>query len=199
MLRPSPPVLDAGPGRAAALGGVIGPAAFVAAWAILGARAPGYSPTEDAISRLAASGASTQAAMTTGFVVFGVGLPLFGSALRRALPGPAWVLATATGIATLGVAATPLGSPAGDTLHGVFAGLGYATLAAVPLAAARPLAARGRRRWAQWSVATSVASAAFLAATVLGSRHGLFQRAGLTVADVWIVATAVELARSGRR
>lgn len=199
-MRPSSrSVVDAGAGSLAALGGVIGPAVFVAAWAVLGARTPGYSATEDAISRLAAGGASTQAAMTAGFVVFGTGLPLFGSSLRRALPGPAWVLATATGIATLGVAATPLGSSGGDALHGAFAGVGYATLAAVPLAAAGPLAACGRRRWAQWSVVAGVASAACLAATVLGPRHGLFQRAGLTIADVWVVAAAIDMLRSGRR
>lgn len=181
------------------MGGVIGPAMFVAAWSILGARTAGYAPADDAISRLAASGASTQTAMTAGFVVFGVGLPLYGSALRRTLPGPAWVLATATGLATLGVAATPLGSPAGDALHGTFAALGYATLAAVPLAAAGPLAAMGRRRWAQWSVLAGLASAACLAATVLGPRHGLFQRAGLTIADAWVVVSAVDMVRHGRR
>ncbi len=193
MRRPSPPGPGADGGRIAAIGGVIGPAVFVAAWSILGARTAGYSPTDDAISRLAASGASTQAAMTAGFVVFGTGLPLFGSALRVTLPGPAWALATATGLATLGVAAAPLDTAAGDALHGVFAALGYATLAAVPLAAAGPLAAQGRRRWARWSVVTGVASAACLAATVLGPRHGLFQRAGLTIADVWVVASAVDM------
>jgi len=183
----------------AAVGGVVGPAAFVAAWSILGARTPGYSSADDAISRLAADGASTQAAMTAGFVVFGAGLPLFASALRRTLPGPAWALATATGLATLGVAATPLGTSAGDALHATFAALGYATLAAVPLAAARPLGAQGRHRWAQWSVAAGVASAACLAATVVGPRHGLFQRAGLTIADAWVVTSAIGMLRATRR
>ncbi len=198
MRWPSPPGAGAHGGRIAAIGGVIGPAVFVAAWSILGARTAGYSPDDDAISRLAATGASTQAAMTAGFVVYGTGLSLFGSALRTTLPGPAWALAAATGLATLGVAATPLDTAAGDALHGVFAALGYATLAAVPLAAAGPLAAQGRRRWARWSVVTGVASAACLAATVLGPRHGLFQRAGLTIADSWVIAAAVDmLLRSG--
>lgn len=180
------------------MGGVIGPVAFVAAWSILGARTSGYSPTEDAISRLAASGAPTRAAMTAGFVVFGTGLPLFASALRRSLPGPAWALAAATGAATLAVAATPLGSPTRDTMHGAFAAIGYVTLAGVPLLAARPLAARGRRRWAVWSVVAGATSAACLAATVLGPRHGLFQRAGLTVTDLWVVAYALDMLRQSR-
>lgn len=184
--------------RVAALGGVVGPAAFVAAWSILGARTATYSPTEDAISRLAASGAPTQAAMTAGFVVFGVGMPLFGAALRTRLRGPAWVFATATGVATLGVAAAPLGSPGRDTVHGAFAALGYATLVALPLAAARPLAEEGRRAWAVSSMAAGAASAACLVATTLGPRHGLFQRLGLTMVDVWAALFAVGMLRHDR-
>lgn len=187
--RPSPV------GRVAALGGVVGPAAFVAAWSILGARADGYSPTADAISRLAATGAPTQAAMTAGFVVYGAGLPLFGAALRRRMRGPAWAFATATGVATLGVAATPLGSPGRDTIHGAFATLGYVTLAGLPLAAAVPLAREGRRVWAGLSVAAGAVAAVCLAASAGGPRHGLFQRLGLTIVDLWVVVRAIELLR----
>jgi len=186
------------PIRVAAFGGIIGPVSFVSAWSILGARAPDYSATRDAISRLAATGTPTATAMTAGLVAFGTGVPLFGAALRSCLKGPAWIFATATGIATLGVAATPLQARTSDTLHGVFAGLGYATLAAVPLAAAGPLAAGGRRRWALASVVAGVTSAGCLMATTLGRRHGLFQRAGLTAADVWLVAFALDTLRSGR-
>ena len=78
--------------------------------------------------------------MTAGFVVFGVGLPLYAWALRRVVPRPVWVAAAATGVATLAVAAAPLEhSATTDRWHGVFAGIGYATLAATPLLAARPL------------------------------------------------------------
>ncbi|MGH9154681.1 MAG: hypothetical protein ACRD1K_02230 [Acidimicrobiales bacterium] len=41
--------------RALAAGGVVGPIAFVAAWAVLGTRLPGYSPAGDAISPLSPS------------------------------------------------------------------------------------------------------------------------------------------------
>lgn len=187
--RPSPA------GRAAALGGVVGPVVFVAAWSVLGARTDGYSPTADAISRLAASGAATQTAMTAGFLTYGAGMGLFGAALRPTLRGPAWAFATATGLATLGVAATPLGSPGRDSVHGVFAALGYVTLAAVPLAAAAPLADQGRRRWARLSVAAGAAAAVCLAASAAGPRHGLFQRLGLTIVDVWVVVRAIEIRR----
>ena len=181
--------------RLAAVGGIVGPVVFVAAWAVLGRRAPDYSAVDDAISRLAATGAEDRAAMTAGMVAFGVGVPVYGLALRSALRGPAWAFATASGLATLGVAAFPLGSPSRDATHGVFAGLAYATLAATPLAAAAPLARAGEHHWARWSLAVGVLSAVSLAATVLGPASGLLQRTGLTVADGWIVASSIGIIR----
>src|SRR3954462_14459944 len=98
-----------------ALGGILGPFAFVAAWSIGGLAASHYSAIDDAISRLAEVGAPTRPWMTAGFVGFGIGLPLYAVALRTSLPGPSWMTAAATGLATLGVAAAPLGrSHAGD-------------------------------------------------------------------------------------
>jgi hypothetical membrane protein len=138
--------------RLLGLGGIIGPAAFVTAWAVLGARKAGYNPVTDQISRLAAAGVPERPAMSAGFVVFGLAVPAYGLALRRSLPGPAWTTAVATGLATLGVAAFPLDGPAGDTPHAIAAGIGYATLAATPLLAARPLHRSGRPRWAVASV-----------------------------------------------
>ena len=131
----------------AALGGVIGPAAFIGAWTIGAAVTTNeYSSIDDAISRLAAVGADTRALMTAGFVTFGVALPVYASALRRVVGGTAWMAAAATGIATLAVAATPLDHSATvDTWHGIAAGIGYVTLAATPLLAARPLAQHGHR------------------------------------------------------
>jgi hypothetical protein len=133
--------------------------------------------------------------MTAGFVAFGVGVSLYAIELRSTLPGPAWTAALTTALATLGVAAFPLGSPTRDAVHGVFAAIGYVTLAALPLLAARSFARDGRQGWALASVAVAAVSAACLAATTAGPLHGLFQRAGLTVADAWIVATALSLRR----
>lgn len=171
--------------------------AFVGTWATLGTRFPGYDPTQDAISRLAADGAPDQAWMTAGFVAFGIGVPLFAVALRDALPGPAWATAMATGLATLGVAALPLDGWAGDTAHGVAAGIAYVTLAATPLLAAGPLARLGRRRAAVGSRILGVASLACLGATTLDDRAGLLQRLGLTLGDIWLVAAAVGILRGG--
>jgi hypothetical protein len=180
-----------------ALGGLIGPAAFVTAWAACGAAKQGYSPIDDAISRLAAVGTPTRPFMTAGFVCFGVSAPIYASALRRHLAGPAWLTAVSTGIATLGVAAFPLGVSATiDTVHGVMATIGYATLAATPLLAVRPLIAAGHREAATISLAAGVLAGLSLAATVLGPAHGLFQRLGLTTGDLWLAASAVAMLRT---
>jgi hypothetical membrane protein len=183
--------------RAAALGGVIGPGAFIAAWAVgASAAGSGYSPVDDAISRLAAVGADTRPLMNAGFVAFGIGLPLYGWALRHVVGGAAWLTAGATGLATLGVAATPLDRSATvDTWHGACATLGYVTLTATPLLAAGPLRRRGRRALATAGVAAGAVSGLSLALTATDLASGLFQRLGLTVSDLWIAASAVAIVR----
>jgi hypothetical membrane protein len=172
----------------------VGPAAFVTAWAVSGAVTERYSPVHDAISDLAAVGASTRVAMTVGFVVFGLGLIAFGFALRTALEGRAWIAAVATGACTVGVAATPLGGWSGDTVHAIFAGRGYSMIVALPLLASIPFAHRGRRGWAIASRVTGATAAFCLAATTVGPAHGLWQRLGLIVGDTWIAVTALALA-----
>jgi len=187
----------ANPVRRAALGGVIGPASFIGAWAIGAAvtSAP-YSSIDDAISRLAAVGSDTRWLMTAGFVAFGVSLPVYAWALRATVPGRAWMTAAATGLATLAVAATPLDrSDTVDRLHSIFAGIGYLTLAATPLLAAAPLRAMGHHRLARFGVAAGLTSGAALALTTSGLPTGLFQRFGLTVSDAWIIATALAISR----
>jgi len=180
--------------RLLALGGIVGPIAFVAAWVGGGLATAGYSAVTDAISELARVGAATRPAMTLGFVVFGIGVPLYAVALRSVVPGPAWIAAFVCGLATLGVAAVPLGRGL-DGWHGVFAGLGYVALAATPALAAGPLARAGWRSAATVSwIAAGLAGVA-LALTVTGVAHGFFQRAGLTVGDAWVVASAVLVLR----
>lgn len=133
--------------------------------------------------------------MSAGFGVFGAGMVLYGAALRTALPGRAWVVAMATGVATLGAAALPLGTSLGDAPHHAAAATGYVTLVALPWVASAALARAGRRGWARYSRATSALSTVCLLASALGPAHGLFQRAGLTVVDVWVMASAVEVVR----
>ncbi len=156
--------------------------------------APGYSIVDDAISRLAAVGADTRPLMTTGFIAFGVGLPLFAVALRRVIRGIAWMTAAATGLSTLAVAAIPLEqSAAADSWHGIAAAIGYVTLAATPLLAVRPLLERGCRRLARLGVVSAAVSIASLLLSATQLPTGLFQRIGLTAVDIWIVASALAI------
>lgn len=182
-----------------AWGGVVGPVAFVAAWLVGGAMRRGYSPLNDAISQLAARGAPTRPVMTAGLVGFGVGIPAYAVALRASVPGPAWTTAVGTGLATLGVAAFPLHASARtDAVHTGLAVLAYATLAATPVLASRPLRDSGHPRAATSSVATGVASGLCLAASTFGPAHGLLQRVGLTLGDAWLAASAAWMLYGGR-
>jgi Protein of unknown function (DUF998) len=184
--------------RLAAVGGIVGPAAFIGAWVVAGSIAGGgYSPIDDPISRLAAVGADTRGLMTTGFVAFGLAIPVYAVALTDVAGRSAAVSAAATGVATMAVAALPLGRSASvDTWHGVAAGLGYVTLAATPLLAARPMRRRGWRRLAGAGLAAGVTSLVALGLSATALPTGLFQRLGLSVTDAWIVATAVMILRS---
>jgi hypothetical membrane protein len=187
--------------RLAAWGGIVGPIAFASAWISGSLRTSGYSMLNDAISRLAAVRADTRVLMTAGFVVFAVGVLTFAHGLRRSLPGRAWLAAAASAVATLGVALLPLDhSSTVDLLHGAAATVGYVTLAATSLLAGSSLRRIGRARAAAVSTAAGVVTALCLAATLLGPKHGLFQRVGVSVGDAWIVGAAVAiLQRSSSR
>lgn len=182
------------PRRLGAVCGIVGPAAFVGGWLVNGARTPDYDPLSDAISRLAAEGAPTRAAMTACFVAFGVLVPVWAAVLAREVGRPALrPVVTVAGLATLAVAALPLTREGGqpqDTAHAAAALTGYLAMAATPLVAAPALRPAARTA----SVVTGAVSvAALLVATVTGS--GGAQRLGLTVVDVWhvVVAAAVLL------
>jgi hypothetical membrane protein len=184
--------------RAAALGGVIGPAAFIGAWAVGSTNNRGYSIIDDAISRLAQVGAETRPLMTTGFVAFGIGVPLFATALGHVTASRVWTTGVATGLATIAVAAVPLGqSSAADTWHGAFATIGYVTLAVTPLLAVRSLVERGHRGLARLGIVSAAVSATSLLLSTTRLPTGLFQRIGLTAGDIWIVASALAIV-SGR-
>ncbi|MGI8777859.1 MAG: DUF998 domain-containing protein [Acidimicrobiales bacterium] len=181
------------------MAGIVGPVGFVGAWATAGALTVGYSSVNDAISELAGVGAPTRALMTGGFVCFGVAVPTYALVLRRDLRGRAWLAAAISGAATVGIAMVPLGaSPTTDGVHNGLAALGYLSLVATPLLAVRPLIDAGRRRFAVLSGAVAASAAGCLGATLAGPAHGLFQRLGLTLLDVWLVAGAFGAIRRAR-
>lgn len=176
------------------LGGFAGPAAFIGAWVAGGAATEGYDPTVDPISRLAAVGADTQPLMTAGLLAFGVAVPAYALVLRERLEGPAWVGALVAGVATIGVAATPLDSAVGGAPHFVAATIGSAAVGLTPALAAPALRRRGFRRAAAVSIGVSVVSLAALAVMLPAEHRGLFQRLCLTTADAWLATTGVAIA-----
>jgi hypothetical membrane protein len=181
--------------RVAALGGVIGPAAFIAAWIVASIIAPHYSTSDDAISELAAVGTDTRVLMTGGFLAVALGAIPYAIALRSALGGRAWMAAVGTALAMVLLTVFPLGrSAATDHFHGIAALIGYIALAVTPLLAIPPLLVRAKRRIA----ALGVLTAALLTAAVLLSDTtpftGLFQRIGLTTGQAWIAGSALAMA-----
>lgn len=159
-----------------------------------GTQASHHSPVDDAISLLAAADAPTRWWMTAGFVCFGVAVPVFALALRDAVPGPAWIAALVSGLATLAVAAFPLHvSSTISVVHGISAATGYVALALVPFLAGRTLAARGQRTAAAMSMTVAAVAAVCLVLTTVAAANGLLQRAGLTVVDAWLVAAALTM------
>ena len=194
--------------KLAAVCGVAAPVSFVGAWVVGSLLKDGYDPLVDAISRLAAEGASTRPLMSAGFVAFGVLVPVWARTLGQLLDSPAlrWVVTTA-GVTTIGVALTPLtreGGTTQDTLHGVVAGIGYIAMVATPLTAAPLLRRRGMRRAAAASLLAGAVSAGSLIGTlVIGEDgqvgSGALQRLGLTAVDAWHVVAAGAVLRGRLR
>ena len=178
----------------------MGPAGFIVAWSVLGARRSGYSALHDPISRLAAVGAPTREAMTAGFLCFGAGVGAYAVGARRALPGGVAAAAATTAAATVAVAAFPLGGAAGDDAHAVAASVAYASLAAIPFLAARSLRASDSDAAAAASCTVGVTmAAALLASALVPSYAGLCQRVGLSIGDAWVAIGAARIiARSHR-
>ena len=182
-----------------ALGLVAGPAAFISGWVIGGGGMSGYSPVDDAISRIAAVGAPNRELMTAAFVAYGAAVIAGSVALRSSPLRRCWTLAAVNGAATIAVAALPLEHSASmDTWHGVAAGIGYLSITALPIVSAGPLRDLGHERAATLAVVGGVTSGVCLVATTVSEANGFFQRFGLTVGDVWLVATGIALFRAGR-
>ncbi len=174
--------------RALSAGLVVGPAAFITAWAVSGAMTPGYSPIRDPISDLGAVEASTRGLMNMGFAAFAVSVGASAIPARRFLGTSAAVVLGANMLLTVGIALVPLGqSPEGDRAHSMVAGLGYLALAAMGPSAAPTLAKR-KPLLGRISVAVGAVSIACLGLSVVRPEAGFWQRAGLLTTDAWLIA-----------
>jgi hypothetical protein len=197
--------------------GVIGPAAFTAAWVTSTVRQTGYSIAEEHLSGLAAPDARDPEIMIAGFVALGACTTAFGSALEAALggrhragAGPA--LVRGAGIATIAAGllrrdrmllhpaeATSGGQSWHNNGHDLASLAIYTALIVAP-----PLLARRLRDDPRWSglrpaaIATSVASTAPLAlfwSGVVEPWNGIVQRVAVTVPLGAMAAFATELLR----
>ena len=176
--------------RLASLGGVGGPAVFVAVWTLMGIRAEGYSPLREPISRLAARGAPSRAAMTCGFLAYSIGVA--GFATRVDLLGRPAAVATATNAAAMAaLAAFPLSDAEDNLAHVAAAGITYLSLTSVPLLAGRRQGCGVSRARSGVSRTAGLAAGGFLALSLIHRRgRGGWQRAGLTAGQAWIAFSA---------
>ena len=204
--------------RALALCGLIGPAAFTAAWALGTIRQPGYSVAHEHISGLAAPDADNPAVMTVGFLALGTATVGFATALEERLGGegsaglgPALIGASGVAMVVAGLFRRDRmsnhpepGQAAGQSgindVHDAASVVGALT-SAVGLFA---LAARLRREPGRQDLArpTMVAAAtgsgllAWFARGVTRPGNGLVQRAGITIPLLLMARLAIRLLRT---
>jgi len=131
------------------------PVLLIGGWTLAADRQPpGYDPTVETISSLAALDATDRWLMTAALVGVGLCHLVTALGLRPAAPGGRLLLAGG-GVATLLVAAFPLpGSSGGSTAHTVAASLAFGLLAVWPAVAFR------RAGGTPWPLRPAVAAAA---------------------------------------
>lgn len=196
---------------AGAIAGVLGPAAFTAAWIAAAFRQPGLDFAAPQISGLAADDARDPWVMISGFLVLGGCAVGFGTALRPALgggragPGPrlmqaAGVLTIAAGLLRRDHVLLTTGPESWHNhAHDIVSAVVYLLLVAVPLVLARRFS--GDQLWrglAAPLVASSAGSAALLVAfySAPGSSwDATLQRIAVSLPLAAVVAVAVRLAR----
>jgi len=204
--------------RLRALGGVLGPVAFTAAWLLAQRRQDEYQVRHEHISGLAARDATDPHVMTAGFAALGAGTMLFASALERRLgpragPGPA--LIGVAGLATIAVGVFRRdrrsnfpgpGEPAGQSwvndVHDTAAVLGgmagTAGLVALAPALARDPALRDLAGPALGAAGASAGLSAWFLRDVVRPGNGLLQRVNVTVPLVFMARLAIRLLRGAR-
>ena len=209
MSRPGPPTTTTPRQRLLLVLTVVGIAAYVAAWAVLGVVDDGYDPLRQAISELFDLGAPAWQRRTLSGVllVTGVALLPLGPVLDRVLPGEGRLgplLTVVAGVGTAAIAFFPctegcpgVGTSLTDTVHTVLAGGGYVGLLTAPLAFAWRLRATA---WRDLAVAGLVlggtATLGFVVRNLgVDAVGGLQQRVFNTLADAWYVLVALAVLR----
>ena len=193
-------------GRARALAsfGIVAQVVWVASWAIEGERVAGYDWTDDFISELAATGASTASVMVPAFIVAGLGTIASGVALRlttdpRAVPALmvfAGVAAIGAGLFRCDPGCRAIGDRSTESVIHTLTSVGYF----VGVIAAALLVAAARRHDAPAYAAYSLTSGIVAAVTfaLIGTFDGdpgtgLVQRISVVVLSVWTVVASTRI------
>lgn len=189
--------------RTSLVAGIAGPLAFILSWVVAGTLRDGYDPVNDAISRLAETGAPQRWIVTAGMISFGIATLIFARGpAGDTTPTTRWFL-VAAGFSSFAVAAFPctagcpgVGSTAVDTAHVIAAGVHYVALTSAPLSI---WAARHHERgYPRFCLILGGAAGVALISQAMGiGPNGLMQRIGLSLNDAWMIATAVMLSRRG--
>jgi hypothetical membrane protein len=179
-----------------AIGGVVGPIAFISGWAGTAILTPHYSSLKEAISQLARIGAPHRWLMSVAFFVFALGLLALAPALSKGLGAPLLRAAiTVSAIGALGVAAFPLNMKSGgieDHTHVFWAVVGYAGTIAAPLLAGLTLR-RAHAAVGFISMVVGTLSFGALVGSGFSNIPGFWQRSGLGIVDLWFIAASIWL------
>jgi Protein of unknown function (DUF998) len=197
--------------------GIVGPAAFTAAWVVSTIRQERYSIRDEHISGLAAPDARDPWIMTVGFLALGVCTIAFADELDRRLRaerdaglGPAFL--GLAGLGALGAGTfrrdrmsnvSPPGAPPGQSLrndlHDLSSTIGSAagSIGLVLLA----LRFHERPEWEPvrpWALAVATAEtaiAAYFARDVVRPGNGIVQRVGISLPLAFMATTALRMLR----
>jgi hypothetical protein len=202
-------------GRLGAWCGLLGPAAFTAAWLVAQRRQDEYQVRHEHISGLAAKDANDPHVMTAGFVVLGGCTVAFASSLERRLGpraglGPA--LIGVAGLATIVAGSfrrdrrsnfpspgAPEGQSRENDVHDAAAVVGgvAGTLGLVALAPrlARDPAFRDLARPALGAAGASAGISAWFLRDVVRPGNGLLQRANITIPLAFMARLAIRSLR----
>jgi hypothetical protein len=202
-------------GAFGALCGLVGPAAFTAAWLLAQRRQDLYEVRHEHISGLAAKDATDPFVMTAGFMALGGCTVAFASALERRLgPRPGWgpALIAAAGLASIGAGAfrrdrrsnfLPPGEPQGQSwendLHDAAAVVGGVSgalgLLALAPRLARDPALRDLAVSALGAAAASAGLSAWFLRDVVRPGNGLVQRVNTTIPLAFMARLAIRMLR----
>ena len=192
---------SAGHPRLALTSALTGALALIVGWTVAARlQPPGFDPTTDSISALAAESAGHRWVMTTALVITGLCHLVTAWALPR-LERPGRIVLALAGVATVGVAAVPLphrGESA--ALHVILAGLSLSSLAIWPWWLGRTR--RGRRLNREYAVLalTAVVALGVVSAGWLDVAFGRAERVVTAMLVVWpVVAAALSWWRAGHR